>query len=116
MITDLRECIRFHLALGRDDHGAILKHCAEYLDDSTDVSSILAEEFESYLDDQRTWPDILDSDRLLRAFGDLNTTGIVAHTDFSCCTTCGTNDIHGEVPGKRNRAVTAERIYGGTAA
>ncbi|WP_049562752.1 DUF6891 domain-containing protein [Nonomuraea sp. SBT364] len=103
MITDLREIIRFHLALGQDSHGAILNQCADHLGDSTDVSSIVAEEFESYLDDQRTWPDILDSDRLLRAFGDLNTTGIVARTDFACCLTCGTNEIGGEVPSGQER-------------
>ncbi|WP_157963505.1 DUF6891 domain-containing protein [Actinocorallia populi] len=98
MVTDPRELIRFHLALGQDGHGALLSRCKDHLGDSTDVTPIVAEEFASYLDDQRTWPDVLDSDRLLRAFGDLNTAGIVARTDFTCCLACGTDEIHGEVP------------------
>ncbi|MFI0371019.1 DUF6891 domain-containing protein [Actinomadura sp. 1N219] len=103
MIADLHELIRFHLARGQDGHRAILNHCAAYLGDDTDVTATVAEEFASYLEDQRTWPDVLDSDRLLRAFGDLNTTGIVARTDFACCLTCGTNDIGGEVPSDQQR-------------
>lgn len=104
MDEELREFVRFRLALGKDDYETILSDCADYLgDDSADFSQVVIEEFESYLEEQRTWPDLLDSDRLLLAFGDLNTAGIVARTDFTCCLRCGTSEIDGEIPDGQER-------------
>ncbi|MFI0371023.1 DUF6891 domain-containing protein [Actinomadura sp. 1N219] len=111
MSQQLREHIRVLLALGADDFDAIVGRCAEYLDDTPDVTSlaaeIAAEEFAAYLADQRTWPDVTDSDRLLRAFRDLDVSGIVARADFACCQNCGISEVGGEVPrGEQRRGYT----------
>ncbi|TMQ92247.1 hypothetical protein ETD83_27525 [Actinomadura soli] len=111
MSQQLREHIRVLLALGADDFDTIVGRCAEYLDGTPDVTSlaseIAAEEFAAYLADQRTWPDVTDSDRLLRAFRELDTSGIVARADFTCCQNCGISEVGGEVPsGEQRRGYT----------
>ncbi|MEU5877484.1 hypothetical protein [Spirillospora sp. NPDC047279] len=109
MITELHDFVRFRLALGRDSHRGILNQCERHEgdsdsdSDSDDVAATVTKEFESYMEDQSTWPDVLDSDRFLRAFGDLNATGIVALADFSCCLSCGTSEIGEVVPDGRER-------------
>ncbi|TDB78798.1 hypothetical protein E1264_36435 [Actinomadura sp. KC216] len=111
MSQQLREHIRVRLALGKDDFDTIVERAAECMDDTPDVTSlareIAAEEFAAYLADQRTWPDVTDSDRLLRAFRDLDMSGIVARADFSCCQNCGISEVGGEVPdGEQRRGYT----------
>ncbi|MFI0485015.1 DUF6891 domain-containing protein [Actinomadura sp. 9N215] len=126
MSQQLREHIRVLLALGADDFDTIAARCAEHLDDpSADPSidapddpsddapdaldagalarEIAAEEFAAYLADQRTWPDVTDTDRLLRAFRDLDLSGIVARADFACCQSCGMAEIGAEVPSGEQR-------------
>ncbi|WUI01958.1 hypothetical protein OHR68_09150 [Spirillospora sp. NBC_00431] len=111
MSQQLREYIRFLLALGTDDFDSIIDRCVEYLEDTPEVTAlareIAAEEFPAYLTDQRTWPDVTDSDRLLRAFRELDMSGIVARADFACCQSCGISEVGGEVPdGEQRRGYT----------
>ncbi|MEV0403831.1 hypothetical protein [Actinoallomurus sp. NPDC050550] len=101
----LRSFIREALATGDDDFDTIVEECVEYLDTAPDsdavaeaATEIAKEEFAAYLADQETWPDVLDSDRLLRAFQDLEAAGIVARADFTCCQNCGVTEIGDEVP------------------
>jgi hypothetical protein len=101
----LRDQIRKALAIGDDDFDAIVEDCVDFLDTAPDsaavaeaAAEIAKEEFAAYRADQESWPDLLDSDRLLRAFRDLETAGIVARENFTCCQTCGTAEIGGEVP------------------
>ncbi|GAB3987470.1 hypothetical protein GCM10029978_106410 [Actinoallomurus acanthiterrae] len=101
----LRSHIRVALAIGDDDFDTIVEECVDYLDTAPDsdevedaATELAKEEFAAYLADQETWPDILDSDRLLWAFQDLEAAGIVARADFTCCQNCGVSEIGGEVP------------------
>ena len=101
----LRNQIREALAIGDDDFDTIVEECVDYLDTAPDsdavaeaATEIAKEEFAAYMAEQETWPDLLDVDRLLRAFRDLETAGIVARANFTCCQTCGTAEIGGEVP------------------
>ena len=98
MSQELREYVRVLLALGRDDFEAIVEKGAEFLDEEGPVQRVATEEFRAYLEDQRTWPDVTDTDRLLRAFRELDTAGIVARTEFACCQSCGMSEIGAEVP------------------
>lgn len=111
MSQQLRVYIRFLLALGTDDFDSIIERCAEFMPGTPDVTAlareIAAEEFAAYLADQATWPDVTESDLLLRAFRDLDLSGIVARADFACCQNCGISEVGGEVPeGEQRRGYT----------
>jgi hypothetical protein len=41
----------------------------------------------------KEWPPRTDCDRLDSAFADLESRGVLARQDFSCCQTCGANEI-----------------------
>jgi hypothetical protein len=101
----LRENIRVALAVGDEDFDAIVEDCVDYLHGVADADQVRAkateiakEEFATYLAAQETWPDLLDADRLIRAFRDLEMAGIVARENFTCCQSCGIAEIGGEVP------------------
>lgn len=47
-------------------------------------------------DEQRTWREPGDHDRLAAAFTDLAHQGVVARMNFTCCQTCGTDEIDDE--------------------
>ncbi|QFG20901.1 hypothetical protein [Actinomadura sp. WMMB 499] len=90
---------RFLVALGRHDYESVVRQCGEILDDpeGADVRRVVADAFAAHLADQETWPDELDTDRLQRALRDLDTSGIVARLDHTCCQNCGLSEIGGEV-------------------
>ncbi|WP_285493478.1 hypothetical protein [Actinomadura sp. NBRC 104425] len=105
---DLRQYVRLLLALGEEDFDGIVQNGTEYLDDAPGAEAparrLAEEEFAGYLADQRTWPEVLESDRLLRAFRDLDLAGIVARVDFTCCQSCGVCEIGDEVPDDEHHA------------
>lgn len=47
--------------------------------------------------DQATWPVLTDYDRLKAALDTLETEGIVARENFTCCGTCGAAEIGAEI-------------------
>ncbi|WP_405505271.1 DUF6891 domain-containing protein [Streptomyces purpurascens] len=51
------------------------------------------------LDEQETWTEPTDPDRLEQAFGALEHDGIVAREDFTCCRGCGMTEIGAEADG-----------------
>ncbi|MEV5748014.1 hypothetical protein AB0L00_09365 [Actinoallomurus sp. NPDC052308] len=102
---ELRNTIREALAIGDLDFDAIIEDCVEYLHGVAEADTVRAaateiatEEFAAYRSDQETWPDVLDADRLIRAFRELETAGIIARENFTCCQSCGTAEIGGEAP------------------
>ncbi|MEU1479020.1 DUF6891 domain-containing protein [Streptomyces sp. NPDC001668] len=48
------------------------------------------------LAEQETWQGTTDPERLTRAFEALNTRGVIARENFTCCRTCGTAEIGAE--------------------
>jgi hypothetical protein len=52
------------------------------------------------LDEQETWTEPTDPDRLEQAFGALEHDGIVARENFTCCRGCGMTEIGAEADGK----------------
>ncbi|MFB4316701.1 hypothetical protein [Actinomadura sp. 21ATH] len=99
----LRERVRVALARGEDDYETILADARENLDGTAGgeaVAELVRAEFAAYRREQREWGgDLLDAERLLAAFRDLDLAGIVARADFTCCQSCGTSKIAGAVPG-----------------
>lgn len=49
------------------------------------------------VEEQETWTDITDPDRLERAFAALERVGIVARENFTCCRSCGMTEIGAEL-------------------
>lgn len=52
--------------------------------------------WERRLTEQADWPEVTDCDRLSAAFEALNTAGVTARENFTCCMSCGTHEIGGE--------------------
>ncbi|MGH3388059.1 MAG: DUF6891 domain-containing protein [Actinomadura sp.] len=100
--AELRDHIRVALAIGADDFDAVVAASVDRFDRGAQAhataAEIAAEEFAAYRSEQGTWPDVLDSDRLVRAFRALDVSGVVARVDFTCCQSCGTAEIRAEVP------------------
>ncbi|MEV5826250.1 hypothetical protein AB0L25_11795 [Spirillospora sp. NPDC052242] len=94
--SSARDHARFLVALGRHDFASVVGRCGE-LFDADDLPAVVADAFAAHLADQETWPDELDTDRLQRAFRELDTSGIVARLDHTCCQNCGIDEIGGEV-------------------
>ncbi len=61
-----------------------------------DVRAILHRVWAERLDIQGTWADEGDYVRLAAAFADLETIGVVARMNFTCCQTCGHAEIDDE--------------------
>jgi hypothetical protein len=73
--------------LGEDERGR-MRPALEHL---------LRVEADALLREQARWPEVTDCDRLDRAFRALEKRGIVARQHFSCCQTCGSREIWGEM-------------------
>ncbi|MFI6372066.1 DUF6891 domain-containing protein [Streptomyces sp. NPDC050546] len=74
-------------------------------EDSSPVSPAQAREIVERLwlervDEQESWSEPTDPDRLERAFAALDRAGIVAREDFTCCRGCGMAEIGAEADGK----------------
>jgi hypothetical protein len=54
-------------------------------------------------EDQAKWPAVTNCDRLDRAFGELESKGIVARQNFSDCGTCGAAEIVDEIQAVKTR-------------
>lgn len=101
----LRDRARFLVALGHHDFETVVRQCADVLDDPGEdaIRPIVGEEFAAHLEAQEGWPDELDTDRLHRAFRELDVAGIVARLDHTCCQNCGITEIGEEVPAGEDR-------------
>ena len=56
--------------------------------------------------DSKEWPKVTDCDRLDLAFAELNDDGILARKNFSCCTTCGVDEIDRELRSSKHASKT----------
>lgn len=54
------------------------------------------EAWEHLQEEQKSWPQITDCDRIDQAFAELEKQGIVARQNFSCCQSCGFAEIGDE--------------------
>lgn len=67
-------------------------------DDLPGVAGRMAEDaIKRHLEEQKTWLTKTDCDRLDEAFDQLESDGIVARQNFTCCQTCGHSEIWEEV-------------------
>jgi hypothetical protein len=68
------------------------------LDELRTVIRVVAERADAlHRAEQAGWPEVTDCDRLDAAFAELEAVGIVARQHFSCCASCGADDIREEL-------------------
>ncbi|WP_344595828.1 DUF6891 domain-containing protein [Actinomadura vinacea] len=98
----LLEQVRVALARAEDDFDTIVADAFDRFEGEVEraaVDTVARAEFAAYRAEQSGWNgELLDTERLLAAFRDLDTAGVVARADFTCCQTCGTAEIGAEVP------------------
>jgi hypothetical protein len=98
----LREHVLVALARGEDDFETVVADGLELLDGEAGRSAVdtaARAGFAAYREEQRGWNgELLDSERLLAAFRDLDLDGVVARADFTCCQSCGMTEIADEAP------------------
>jgi hypothetical protein len=99
---DLHDFIKVQVAAGYASADEIVDEAVEVFVDSsldplalrTAAEVITDQALAGHLAEQVGWPETTDCDRLDAAFATLDTLGIVARQHFSCCGTCGAQEIH----------------------
>lgn len=61
------------------------------------VAKMTRRAIEAHLRAEMSWPDVTDCDRLAAAFAELENAGIVSRQNFSCCGSCGADEIWDEI-------------------
>jgi hypothetical protein len=102
---DLHEFIRVQVAAGYAPINDIVDEAVDVFADTAlnpaairgAAQAIADQALAAHRTDQEAWPETTDCDRLDAAFADLDMAGIVARQHFSCCGTCGSQEIHDEI-------------------
>jgi len=106
LLRELEASIITQVRSGYSSRGQVLETVREeYLNDSAftpwltedRVRQMIDQAITQQLQAQRTWPRHTDCDALDAAFAVLEREGIVARQDYSCCQTCGHNNIQREL-------------------
>jgi hypothetical protein len=103
-VAELRDHIRREVAMGFRDEDVILTEAADILGEDIDAALIrreaprlLREALASHAAAEAGWPETTDCDRLDAAFAALEADGVIARQNFTCCGTCGSTEIWGEI-------------------
>ena len=68
--------------------------------------------YDARVEEQTMWPEETDCDRLDRVFTTLESMGVVARQDFTCCQTCGHSEIWDEMKeASKSREVIGYTFY-----
>lgn len=103
-LDELRETAREWIHPGFRSRFNLAEELADFRDDfevepnvvRRAAEAIVAEEWSTRLAEQETWLGDTDHARVARAFEGLAAHGIVARMNFTCCQTCGTDEIDDE--------------------
>jgi hypothetical protein len=106
LLSELRSYVRRGVRAGFASVAEIPDAAVEYLRDDAAPEALrpyaeqyTAEALVALSEEQETWPEVTDCDRLDAAFAALETVGIVARQNFSCCQNCGHGEMWDEVEG-----------------
>ena len=102
---DLHDFIKVQVAAGYAPIDEIVDEAVDVFADATGDTAaqrgaalaIAQRALADHAENQATWSQTTDCDRLDAAFADLDGAGIVARQHFSCCGTCGTHEIREEM-------------------
>ncbi|MEU4608422.1 hypothetical protein AB0F43_36010 [Kribbella sp. NPDC023972] len=106
-IEGLRGKIEAWIRPGFYERAEVVDYATDYRDDDelpvTDeqLEQLVGELWQARLAEQESWPERTDADRLAAAFDELDTAGVIARMNFTCCQTCGTAEIADERPADR---------------
>ncbi|MGC5256354.1 DUF6891 domain-containing protein [Gordonia sp. DT218] len=99
-LTDLRDLVRSRLVPGFTGLVEIEADARDWAEDVGESADAAVGEVRRLWDDraqaQRQWTDNGDYARLRAAFDDLDSEGVLARMNFSCCSRCATQEIDGE--------------------
>jgi hypothetical protein len=102
-LNDLREFIAHRVREGFESAHIIVENAIDYAYGKYDrgfepeIKRLTAELLAAHQAEKAGWGPTTDCDRLDQAFAALNTQGIVARQDFSCCNNCGFTEIWDEI-------------------
>ncbi|MFJ9605570.1 DUF6891 domain-containing protein [Kitasatospora sp. NPDC101176] len=100
VLREARERASELIRCGFQEPDEIAQSLVEVLDDQgltqEEAERIVAPLWDERLAEQASWPATTDVDRLEAAFDALEEQGVVAAMDFTCCATCGYEEIGGE--------------------
>ncbi len=103
-LQELRGYIQRDVAAGFRPEDEIATSAVEILADDYDADALTPhaakmtrELIATHKQEQASWPQTTDCDRLDSAFAALERAGIVCRQDFSCCGTCGAGEIQDEM-------------------
>ncbi len=118
VVEELRSYIDRDVAAGFLPAAEIIESVVEVLSDEADPQALrheavkaTAEALRAHALAQSQWPAVTDCDRLDSAFAALETLGIIARQNFSCCGTCGAGEILDEMAAA---ATQGQKAYGYT--
>jgi hypothetical protein len=107
--TELEEVISIDVTAGYESREEIIENAIDFLlgdynpewleEEATRLTDSL---LEKHFEEQKTWLDETDCDRLDEAFAELDRHGIVARQNFTCCQTCGHTEINSEIAKTQN--------------
>ncbi len=107
---EFRDYIRRDYWAGFRGDDEIVDNAKDIMSDEMDLAeldriapALLAEVKAAHAEEQKSWPDKTDCDRLDEAFAALEASGIVARQNFTCCGTCGATEIWDEMAEVRDR-------------
>ncbi|MFJ6140648.1 DUF6891 domain-containing protein [Kitasatospora sp. NPDC092286] len=100
VLRDAEERARELIRCGFQEPDEIAESLVDELDDQgvtqEEAERIVAPLWQERLAEQASWPETTDVDRLEEAFDALEEQDIVAAMDFTCCGSCGYEEIGGE--------------------
>ncbi|MDX2109822.1 MAG: hypothetical protein SFY80_06215 [Verrucomicrobiota bacterium] len=103
-LQELRSYIQRDVDAGFLPEGEIAKNAVEILADDYDANVLTRqavrmtlEIIDAHKQEQASWPQTTDCDRLDTAFAALERAGVVARQDFCCCGNCGAGEIREEM-------------------
>ncbi|MBX9572377.1 MAG: hypothetical protein K2X77_26005 [Candidatus Obscuribacterales bacterium] len=115
---ELEQFIGRRVAEGFDSEEDIVEGALEYFehdfpgDNLPEVAARLTEEaIKKHLDNEKTWINSTDCDKLDVVFDQLEGEGIVARQNFTCCQTCGHCEIWEEVEQTRQERPVSGYVF-----
>ena len=102
---ELHDFVKVQVAAGYASFDDIVDEAVEVFDGALPdpqalraaATAITEQSIAAHVRDQARWPEQTDCDRLDAAFAELDGLGIRARQHYSCCGTCGSNDIRIEM-------------------
>ncbi len=115
---ELEQFIGRRVAEGFDSEEDIVEGALEYFehdfpgDNLPEVAARMTEEaIKKHLDNEKTWINSTDCDKLDVVFDQLEGEGIVARQNFTCCQTCGHCEIWEEVEQTRQERPVSGYVF-----